>query len=319
MSIPESIEPQEGSYSIFSVVNEITLPPDQDRFYVMASETGTRYMVRADYYRHYQLRTGMQLRCRVDKVNCSGKVYLEPDHPFCKPGDVLPCEVVSSVFITNSLGREERLLLLNDPWGNPCHVRIGHRSSQPMARVVNVRVERIKKGTLLLSLPNENYFGNNQPPDASRPFRIRDVITLAPKQEFYVLEQEGSIHYLRTKYFNEYGLTGGATLQLRVLGGHALYQHYLEPDHPYYQVGQRYTFELLGTERIAIRQNQPHYLLQLGDRLGHRYSLEMEGAEPDRNMRVSAKVTAIRMSKCRLADISFEQSDDGRNGSDHRL
>ncbi len=305
---------QEGNYLSFRVLNEIALPPDDERFYVMESESGKRHLMKADYYAHYQLKPGMSLRCRVDKVNCSGKVYLEPDHPGCQPGDVLDFAVLSSHTLRNSLGGEESLLVLNDPWGKPAHVKVWNPDSSKVHHSFRGRVERIKKGILLIADPEHNYFGKHELPDENRAFLLKEVITLAPGLEYYVLEQNESTHYLRTKYYSSYGFRLNQELHLRVLAKPGLYQHYLEPPHPYYRKGERYDFEFRGTEPWSVKQGDSSYRLHLADKLGHTYSIGMQGDEPVWNPRVTAKVHEIRMSKCILSDISFEQSDADNNG-----
>jgi len=296
----------EGNYYRFRILHEIAMPPDDEPYYVLETESGIRHLLLKSFYRHYQFAPGMEIRCKVDKVNCSGKIFLEPDHPFCKPGDLLHFNFTSDVKILNSIGIEEDLLLLADPWGQPAHLQVQDVDYAKLKEGIVCRVDRIKKGKLLISDPLRNYFGKGGVPVENLPFTITGICSLAPNLEFYILEQNQNIHYLRTKYFSQYGFGVGDQIHARVLGEAALYQHYLEPVHPDYKPGEAYYFDVVRTEKSSVSGDTPSYILVIKDVLGHEYSLEQQGDEPPWIARVRAVVKEIRMSKCIFQEISIE-------------
>jgi hypothetical protein len=295
----------EGNSYQFTVLHEIEMPPDNEAWYVLESETGSRHLVLKDFYRHYQLQPGARIICRVDKVNCSGKIFLEPEHPFCKAGDIIPFSLTSQVEITNSFGDIEQLLLLSDPWGQPAHLQVSG-TFKTNAHEIFCRIDRIKKGILLISDPERNYVGDGSAPLAANSFTIQDICTLAPQLEYYVLSQGKSLFYLRTKYFTQYDFEKGGELKARVIGSPSLYEHYIEPIHPFYQPGEIYDFDFVRTEKSGITEEQNSYKIIVRDLLGHEYPLERLGTEPQWITKVRARIKEIRMSKCQLEFISLE-------------
>ncbi len=295
----------EGVSYRFRILHEIEMPPDNEAWYVLESETGSRHLLLKEFYAHYQLQPGNDLICRVDKVNCSGKIFLEPNHPFCKPGDVVPFAFTSSVEHINSFGDTEQLALLTDPWGQQAHLQMSSAIREEIHNL-NCLIDRIKKGILLISDPNRNYFGEGAAPDADQPFVVEGLCTLAPNLEYFMLRQNNSFFYLRTKYYTQYGFEKGSVIFARVLGTPGLYEHYIEPIHPHYQPGEVYAFDYVCTEKSGISQEINQYRIIVRDLLGHEYPLAREGNEPQWINRVIAKVKEIRMSKCQLEFIGIE-------------
>lgn len=295
----------EGHSYTFRVLHEIEMPPDNEAWYVLESEYGSRHLLLKEFYKHYRLQPEMNIVCRVDKVNCSGKLFLEPEHPYCKPGDIVPFVLTSTMEHTNSFGEIEVLLLLTDPWGQTAHLQIP-QALREIKHEFRCRIDRIKKGILLISDPERAYFGDGAAPLAATPFVIEGLCTLAPQLEYYVLKQGNSRQYLRSKYFTQYGFEKGNEVNARVLATPALYQHYIEPIHPFYKPGEVYAFDYIRTEKAGITEETNQYKLIVRDLLGHEYPLERSGNEPQWISRVLARVKEIRMSKCQLEFIGVE-------------
>ena len=54
--------------------------------HILQDETGKKTSLAVKYYTHYNFTIGEQINCRLDKINCAGKIYFEPDPPFYKIG-----------------------------------------------------------------------------------------------------------------------------------------------------------------------------------------------------------------------------------------
>lgn len=77
---------EEGQDYSFLVCDRIVLPDDS--YLVIESEDGRKFMMKERFYGpEYELASGKKIICRVDKINCSGKIFFEPRHPWLKPGD----------------------------------------------------------------------------------------------------------------------------------------------------------------------------------------------------------------------------------------
>jgi hypothetical protein len=78
----------------------IDIPGDQ-AYYVGVDPNGLKHLVPETYYRHYGIRTGDTVRCRLDRINCLGRFFFEPENPFyqdegtyvftLKAFNILPC------------------------------------------------------------------------------------------------------------------------------------------------------------------------------------------------------------------------------------
>ena len=75
---------KENGFYVFRVIKRITLP-DESRFFVLESPFNTRHLLPAEFYEKYDIMPGKNIRCRVDKINCVGRIFLEPGHPYLVP------------------------------------------------------------------------------------------------------------------------------------------------------------------------------------------------------------------------------------------
>jgi hypothetical protein len=295
----------EGKSYGFTIIRVIKMPPDGEEQYVVQSESGSKHLLPKQFYEHYQFQCGQTICCRVDKINCNGKIFLEPDHPGCKPGDLVDFSVIGLKVISNSFHEKETMLILKDPWKHPAFLNINDHDELAKAGRLQCRVERIKKGQLLISYP-----GIHQPVDLPEKgtlleFIIAGIISLAENLEYYILHQNNSRHYLRCKYYSDYGFTKGTKVVCRVLDKPALFTHYLEPVHPYYEPGREYGFDFVSMEPTDSFTGEKENLIVIKDLLGHQYKLPYHGQGPPWPSRVKALVKDIRMSKCVLGIIEI--------------
>lgn len=92
------MELSEGSTYTFTIEKYISLPDGS--YFILFAEFNRKYLLPAAFYREFKLRIGQKIKCRIDKINCNGKIFLEPEHPLYKAGD-------SDLFVLT--GKEERL------------------------------------------------------------------------------------------------------------------------------------------------------------------------------------------------------------------
>ncbi|OQX99016.1 MAG: hypothetical protein B6I20_10415 [Bacteroidetes bacterium 4572_117] len=73
----------EGQSYQFRYVKKVSLDED---FFVFEDFAGERYLIPAYYYKNYGFEYEALINCTVTRIDCSGKVSLEPEHPFYKLG-----------------------------------------------------------------------------------------------------------------------------------------------------------------------------------------------------------------------------------------
>lgn len=84
---------EEGSIYSFKYVKLVTLSDDNE-YMILEDQFGIRHTIPYDYYKYYGLVIGSMIECKVDKINCTGRVFLEPEHPLYKVGEVHDFSIV---------------------------------------------------------------------------------------------------------------------------------------------------------------------------------------------------------------------------------
>ena len=79
------MELEEGNEFLFSVEKKLTLPDGE--YLILLAEFNQKYLLPTQNYSEFNIKVGDKIKCRIDKVNCNGKVFLEPEHPIYKVGD----------------------------------------------------------------------------------------------------------------------------------------------------------------------------------------------------------------------------------------
>ena len=76
---------EEGKRYQFHVIGQVMLQ-DEKIYYILEDPFKIRHLLYSGLYKNYRIETGQMIICKVDKINCTGRVYLEPDHPFYSEG-----------------------------------------------------------------------------------------------------------------------------------------------------------------------------------------------------------------------------------------
>jgi hypothetical protein len=71
----------EGETYAFNFLKVVPLS-DEMNYMLMEDPFGIRHLVPYEFYSQYGLKPGNTVICRVDKINCTGRVFLEPEHPY---------------------------------------------------------------------------------------------------------------------------------------------------------------------------------------------------------------------------------------------
>ena len=133
----------EEQYYRFKVVKTVILP-DRSENMILLGPDGRKYMLPLAYYLDYDLRDKTEITCRVDKINCRGKVFLEPENPWYAPGDNIEATVKNVGF-----DEDEKMFIVdvNILHGLTISVKM---NSRPSESVVRCTVLKIRKGKPVL-------------------------------------------------------------------------------------------------------------------------------------------------------------------------
>ena len=107
----DEIRFSEGDWFPFKVHNFVQLQ-DGAWYYIMLDVNGSKHFMSAIGYESYNIRPGDEIICKIDKINCTGRIYLEPRHPHYNEGESYLFDIVHA---TNE--EEVRILHLKEQTG----------------------------------------------------------------------------------------------------------------------------------------------------------------------------------------------------------
>jgi hypothetical protein len=68
-----------------TIIRILKIPCDKS-YLVGKDMNGLMHLIPLSFYSHYGIRAGDTVKCRLDRINCLGRFYFEPEHPFYRRG-----------------------------------------------------------------------------------------------------------------------------------------------------------------------------------------------------------------------------------------
>jgi hypothetical protein len=84
----------EGNWFPFRIHNYVQLQDDA-WYFVLQDINGMKHFMPAENYQNYGFRTGDEIICKIDRINCTGRIFLEPKHPYYNEGEIYSFDLVS--------------------------------------------------------------------------------------------------------------------------------------------------------------------------------------------------------------------------------
>ncbi len=260
----------EGSVYPFRVLKTVSLGPGDDWF-VLQDPQGYKILLPEVFYKDYGFAPGDLINCRVDKVNCNGKVYLEPEHPHYREGEAYPFLVHCKGQRKDILGADEFYFMVKDVFNKQWKVRIhSKRLWDNPPKSINCRLQRIKKGILYLQYERDDNKADYLEIGKIYDFTIIDEKTDpgSGKSYFILKDESDRKHLLNKKYYREYGFSKGSHIQCLVEKQAAEGYYILEPAHPCYETGKKYKFPVDRLEEMVFTDGFKQKVLVLRDCFG---------------------------------------------------
>lgn len=141
---------EEGKRYPFKVFNLVTLQ-DERAYFILEDPYGIRHLLPSWLYTRYDIKPGQEISCIVDKINCTGRVYLEPDHPYYSKGCDYKFEL-NSVQVNDH--RKKTRLITTDIFENKIEVDCPEELVLPITGSGQIvcTVVRVRKGRPVLVL-----------------------------------------------------------------------------------------------------------------------------------------------------------------------
>jgi hypothetical protein len=137
-----------GNWYVFKIIKIIDIT-DEGSYYVLKDINKNNFLLPLKYYHSYNIKIQDIIICRIDKINCNGRLFLEPVHPYYREGEIynFKFEKISSIIDKFKIQRE--VMVTKDVFGNDAYVLenfVGIHNDG----TVKCKIERIKKGRLYL-------------------------------------------------------------------------------------------------------------------------------------------------------------------------
>ena len=288
----------EGKTYPFKITGSI-VSPDGLEYFKLSDINNVKHLLRKDYYTKYNLEVGQTINCKIDKINCSGKIFLEPLHPYYESGNFYEITYLKLKKIINSAGETEKIVLFTDSFENKIKVPFEDLPRKLIAgEKLDCRVVKIKKGRLLISINDDIDDFSELKAGIKYSFKISHIKTYAGKYEYYVLtDSNGKKYKLRKKFYVKYGLKPGQNIICRLISSGK--KKYLEPFHPFYKIGKEYLFEIAGKGSRDVYPDLKKEVIFLKNDYGKEISLLENDISPGKiqNKKIRCKVTDIRRSE----------------------
>lgn len=257
-------------------------------------------------YQNFNIELGKKIECKVDKVNCTGKVYLEPKHPYYVEGEVYSFEVVEWEKTKIVGGSEQLLVVVNDCFNNRIKVLCDKLEEYATnIKTIDLKVIGLKKG--LPELEPVNYEGKNEIlkelVGKTLVFFVKEVTINASNEDVFLLECEAGYRAeLKTRHFKSYGLFPGKTIKCNIYSFTGLGLLKVEPENPYYKIGKSYEFDIQGLSEEESSYDDS-YLVILKDCMGNKCGVQVNKEEIDlvnNKTRINCRVIGFRKGRPKL-------------------
>lgn len=236
----------EGKTYPFKVSDSVEL--SNEKYFILTDSEGKKYMLPENQYIDYKIEEGQTIECKIDKINCSGKVFLEPEHPVFKQNEIYKFAFKAKTEIINSFGEKELHLTVADKFGKEWNVPV--INDLPYDELVDflfLKILSVKKGKPLLSFNYKGKIKSHKLKKGNRyKFTVLGISTLIENKEFLRLKDEfDNIHFVRYKFYSNYGFKTGSIVYCTMVNEEKYASYYLEPDYPGYFASEIYSFRFV--------------------------------------------------------------------------
>lgn len=313
MSEDENIREEglkEGESYLFFVQKVIALPGSGEEHFILIGPDEKKYLLKASHYRHYGIKPGLSIRCSVDKINCTGQVFLEPEHPYYQPGNRYDFLVTRLTTENSIFGSVNDIAWVRDlhrfEW--PCQID-SPEFLEPGISHLSCRVERIKKAQLILSLPSMRGSKVKLRRGTVYSFTIKEVREFQSVWYYIIEDPHGSYHPLLKKNFEHFNYHPGQIIQVRVVDLQTDGSYILEPINPYYRAGEVYLFKFLRMERYPGQEFEGQDgVIWVEDHFGQAIKVRPRSWQLSRSQyspeHITCKVTKFKRGKLVLENLT---------------
>ncbi len=294
----------EGSWHNFKILKSVSLDNDDESWFIMLDPLGYKVMMPAAFYERYGFESGQVVRCRVDRINCNGRMFLEPQHPNYIEGKSYEFTLKGNGSRQNITGDKENYMVVEDLLGYQWKVRtLASNDYNTQNEKIWCRIERIKKGRLFLRIDNGVQPYDDLKKGKYYPFTIiNETINPDDNSRYLILQDEKNRkHLLKKKHFGHYGLKPCQEINCKLTGLNEDGFLMLEPENPWYKEGNTYFFDIIEIHKLHFTDGYVQEVLLLDDPHGEPIKVFVDRDQlPYLTEQKKIKVKLISVRKSRL-------------------
>jgi len=243
---------EEGSWYSFTISGLKDIP-DKGEFYLLTHESGRKMLLKSSFYTKYNFVLGQSIECRIDKVNCSGQIFLEPKHPIYSEGNLYSFPLIKVNINEESLFNAT----VRDVLDNEIDVFIPQIKRYKINESILLKVVQVKKGIAVLQQDKSEIFTTSEKQIGNKIKLRIDYITKYNSEDYYILTEKNiEKAKLKVKHFKKYGFAKGDEINCQITGFGLNNSLVVEPMNPWYEVGNSYLFNIENiVEYIDLEEN----------------------------------------------------------------
>lgn len=139
-----------GKVFDFKIMKSLQLP-DNENYFVLLDPFGERHLLPAKYYVEYNLTIGEIISCHIDKVNCQGRIFIEPEHPEFILGKLYEFKFLKTETFINKKGTPVLMFVMIDHQDNRAYLpKNDNITPAELSDWKKYRVDKIKKAKVYL-------------------------------------------------------------------------------------------------------------------------------------------------------------------------
>lgn len=256
---------KEGQVLDLKLLKELELGNGKKKF-LFETSSGKKLLIPVEHYKEYEFKVGQTVSCKIDRINCSGQVFLEPLNPKYKEGKVYAFKYYGYEKVITFLGDERYFAKVKDHYNRIVKIMTSYVPDIEINSEIRCKVEQIKKGYLILSLEKD-----------PTPLQLHQSYTFDYLEDkdlpnlgmcAILKDQFGGNHFFQKHIFEVYQLQSGGKLEARVEGYNRMGDYKIEPAHPIYQLSEVYNFKFVRLHREEDTENETQAVVIVEDELG---------------------------------------------------
>lgn len=237
---------------------------DTEEYWIGENAAGERFLIDAIAYQHYHFAVNKQATAVVDHINCSGKIFLEPEHPVYKSGKkyLFP---VQTIIRQNA---ETTEIVVEDIFKNAIQVEVNSKNINTGFSEIELTVARVRKAIPVLfdaTLKLANLYREHK----IYSFHVDSSINHGGDDFFVLSGKARSAHLLPKKFFSHYSISEGQVLKCEVTRVAQNGKLSLEPLHPSLRKGDVVELQFAGLANPESSPAGKHKLYRFIDDDGH--------------------------------------------------